>query len=114
MPRKRPDGCAITVAAGAHPDGVAIAFLVSAFPSPDRKRVDSISLQVHQLLPQANLIRIFCPGIAARLESGNSGDHPESTVNSLGQAIEICMSWEACRKRDRIARSFLKSAACDF
>jgi predicted PurR-regulated permease PerM len=86
---------------GAHPDGVAIAFLVSAFPSPDRERVDSISLQVHQLLPQANLIRILCPGIAALLESGNSGDHPESTVNSLGQAIEICMSWqEVCRRRD--------------
>jgi predicted PurR-regulated permease PerM len=86
---------------GADPDGVAIAFLVSAFPSPDRERVDSISLQLHELLPQANLIRIFCPGVAAPPESGNSGDHPESTMNSLGQAIEICMSWqELCRKRD--------------
>jgi hypothetical protein len=86
---------------GADPDGVAIAFLVSAFPSPDRERVDSISLQLHELLPQANLIRIFCPGVAALPESGNSGDHPESTMNSLGQAIEICMSWqELCRKRD--------------
>jgi predicted PurR-regulated permease PerM len=87
---------------GADPDGVAIAFLVSAFPSPDRERVDSISLQLHELLPQANLIRIFCPGVAALPESGNSGDHPGSTMNSLGQAIEICMSWQEllCRKRD--------------
>jgi hypothetical protein len=86
---------------GADPDGVAIAFLVSAFPSPDRERVGSISLQLHELLPLANLIRIFCPGIAALPESGNSGDHPESTVNSLGQAIEICMAWREARiKRD--------------
>jgi predicted PurR-regulated permease PerM len=86
---------------GADPDGVAIALLVSAFPSPDRERVGSISLQLHELLPLANLIRIFCPGIAALPESGNSGDHPESTVNSLGQAIEICMSWREARiKRD--------------
>jgi predicted PurR-regulated permease PerM len=86
---------------GADPDAVAIAFLVSAFPSPDRERVGSISLRLHELLPRANLIRIFCPGIAALPESVNSGDHPESTVNSLGQAIEICVSWREARiKRD--------------
>ena len=86
---------------GADPDGVAIAFLVSAYPGPERERADSISLQLHDLLPQANLVRVFCPGVAALQESGNSGDHPESTVNSLGEAIEICMSWrEVCSKRD--------------
>ena len=86
---------------GADPDGVAIAFLVSAYPGPERERADSISLQLHELLPQASLIRIFCPGLAALPESGNSGANPESTANSLGEAIEICMSWqEVCRKRD--------------
>jgi len=95
---------------GAQPDGVAIAFLVSAYPGPERERADSISLQLHELLPQANLIRIFCPGIAALPESGNGGDHPEFTVNSLGQAIEICMSWrEACIKRDPSSESDRRS-----
>ena len=75
---------------GADPDGVAIAFLVSAYPSPERERADAISLQLRELLPQANLIRIFCPGAAAPPESGNSDDYPESTVNSLGEALEIC------------------------
>jgi predicted PurR-regulated permease PerM len=83
---------------GADADGVAFAFLVSAFPSPERERADSISLKLHELLPQANFIRIFCPGTAALPESGNSGDHPESTVRSLGQAIEICSSL-AMRRR---------------
>jgi len=86
---------------GADPEGVAIVFLVSAYPSPERERADSISLQLHALLPRANLIRVFCPGIAAPPESGNSGDHPESTVNFVEEAIEICRSWqEACSKRD--------------
>jgi predicted PurR-regulated permease PerM len=86
---------------GAHPDGVAIAFLVSAYPGPERERADSIGPQLNELLPQAKLIRISCPGIAAPLEPGNSGDYPEFTVNSLGQAIEICMSWREARiKRD--------------
>jgi predicted PurR-regulated permease PerM len=87
---------------GADPDGVAIAFLMSAFPSPNRERVDSISLQLHELLPQANLIRVLCPGVKASTEPGSGGDHPEPTVSSLGQAIEICMSWQkVCSKRDQ-------------
>jgi hypothetical protein len=40
---------------GADPDGVAIVFLVSAFPSPERERADSIDQQLHELLPQATL-----------------------------------------------------------
>jgi len=74
---------------GADPEGVAIVFLVSAYPSPERERADSISLQLHALLPQANLIRVFCPGIAAPPESGNSGDHPEClrrAVDAIGLA----------------------------
>jgi hypothetical protein len=83
---------------GADPDGVAIVFLVSAFPSPERERADSVRQQLHKLLPRANLIRIFCPGVAALSPSGNSSNHTESTVDSLGQAIEICRSL-AMRRR---------------
>ena len=82
---------------GADPDGVAIAFLVSAFPSPERERAGSINQQICELLPEANLIRVFCPGVTAPSESGNSTGNPESTVSSLGQAIEICMCWREAR-----------------
>ena len=86
---------------GADPNGVAIAFLVSAFPSPERERAGSISQQLHELLPQANRIRVFCPGVTALSEPGNSTGNPEPTANSLGQAIDICVSWhEARNKRD--------------
>ena len=87
--------------AGANADGVAIAFLVSAYPGPERERAGSVSQQLQELLPQANLLNLFCPGVAALQESGNSSDRPESTAHSLGEAVEICMSWrEMCRKRD--------------
>src|SRR6202030_4179302 len=59
---------------GADPDGVATVFLVSAFPSPERGRADSISQQLHELLPQANRIRVFCSGAVGLSESSENGD----------------------------------------
>ena len=83
---------------GADPDGVAIAFLVSAFPSSERDRAEPVSLQLQKMLPQANLIRLFCHGITT--PSGSSYDEPGCTVSSLGQAIDICVSWRELRKRE--------------
>jgi predicted PurR-regulated permease PerM len=86
---------------GADPEGVAIAFLMSAFPSAERERADSISRKLHDLLPQANLIRVFCPGVIDLPEPGNPAGYPGPTASSLEQAIEICVSWQkVCSKRD--------------
>src|SRR6202040_3642024 len=93
---------------GADPDGVATVFLVSAFPSPERGRADSISQQLQELLAQANLIRVFCPGVTALSDSGNRADNTEPTVSSLGQAIEICVSLQdVCSKPLNIERPLL-------
>jgi predicted PurR-regulated permease PerM len=84
----------------ADPDGVAIVFLVSAFPSPERERADSISRQLHELLPQANRIRVFCSGAVALSKSSESGD-AEPTAGSLGEAVQICLSWQKARSKPR-------------
>ena len=81
---------------GADPDGVAIVFLVSAFPSPERERADAVSQQLHKLLPQANLIRVFCLGVAALAASSASGN-AEPTAGSLGEAVQISVSWQKAR-----------------
>ena len=84
--------------AGADPDGVAIVFLMSAFPSPERERADSISRQLCKLLPQATLIPVFCLGVAALSESGARGN-AEPTAGSLGEAVEIAMAWQKARSK---------------
>jgi predicted PurR-regulated permease PerM len=96
---------------GADPDGVAIVFLVSAFPGPERGRADSISQQLHELLPQANLIRVFCPGVAASSESSDSGN-AEPTAGSLGEAVQICVSWKKARSKPRSQRVDTRSTLC--
>jgi len=85
---------------GADPDGVAIVFLVSAFPSPERERADSISQQLHELLPQANLIRVFCPGMGALSKSSENGN-AEPAAGSLGEAVQISVSWQKVRSEQR-------------
>jgi hypothetical protein len=85
---------------GADPDGVAIVFLVSAFPSPERERADSISQQLHELLPQANLIRVFCPGMGALSKSSENGN-AEPAARSLGEAVQISVSWQKVRSEQR-------------
>jgi hypothetical protein len=91
---------------GADPDGVAIAFLVSAFPSSERERAGSISQQLQELLPAANLIRVFCPGASALSEPGISTGNPESTVSSLGQAIDRCVSWHEARNKPHVSPGY--------
>ena len=81
---------------GADPDGVAIVFLVSAYPSPERKRADSISQPLHELWPHASLIRVFCPGAADLSESTESGN-AESTADSLEEAVQISVEWQKAR-----------------
>ena len=86
---------------GADSDGVSIAFLVSAFPGPGRESAELVSQPLRKLLPQANLIKVFCPGATAAPGLGNDAGCLEPTVDSLGQAIEICVSrHEARNERD--------------
>lgn len=77
---------------GADPDGVAIVFLVSAFPSPARDRTARLSEQIRALLPRAWLVRVFCPGVTRLPEPPQRLKEADQAVASLVQAIEMCGS----------------------
>jgi predicted PurR-regulated permease PerM len=85
---------------GADPDGVAMIYVVSAFPSPERRHADSISRQLQELFPGATLIRVFCPGVAAPLEPAESPNAP-ATVGSLEEAVQISLSWQEARSKPK-------------
>jgi predicted PurR-regulated permease PerM len=82
---------------GADPEGVAIVYLVSAFPSPERERADSISQQVHELFPSGLVVRVLCPGVTGLPELAKSAGGADHVASSLVQAIEICTSWRKAR-----------------
>jgi len=79
---------------GADPDGVSIVFLVSAFPTPQRERCEVLSNQVRELFPLAHMVRVFCPGITAASGECSKDASVEPTINSLEQAVGLCISWQ--------------------
>src|SRR5208283_548748 len=83
---------------GADPEGVSILYLLSAFPGPERERADSISRQIREVFPRAYLVRVFCPGVTALPELGESAGNADHVTSSLVQAIQICMSWQKSRQ----------------
>jgi predicted PurR-regulated permease PerM len=85
---------------GADPDGVAMIYVVSAFPSAERRHADSISRQLQELFPGATLIRVFCAGVAARAEPAESRNAP-AAVDSLEEAVQISLSWQKVRSKPK-------------
>ncbi|HVO46427.1 MAG TPA: AI-2E family transporter [Steroidobacteraceae bacterium] len=88
---------------GADPDGVAMVFVVSAFPSVERKRADPVSRQLQELFPRATIIRVCSPGVAppaARAEEADSG----TAAGSLEEAVDIALSWQRVRSRSKFER----------
>jgi predicted PurR-regulated permease PerM len=75
---------------GADPDGVSIIYLVSAFPSPERERTDSLDKHAHEIFPYAHVVRVFCPGVTALPNVGESAGRTDHTVSSLVQAMRVC------------------------
>jgi len=76
---------------GADPGAVAIVFLMSAFPAPDRQRAaGSLAEQVRALLPRAPLVRVFCPGVTGSSGPAEPYDEGDPPATSLVQAMEMC------------------------
>ena len=76
--------------AGADPDGVSIIYLVSAFPSRERERADSLDRHAHEMFPYAHVVRVFCPGVTALRSVGESAVRTDRTASSLVQAMQLC------------------------
>lgn len=80
---------------GANPAAIAIAYLVSAFPGPERERYAQTIDRLRKHLPKARIVTVSLPGIS--LESNVSprigtADH---AVSSFVAAVEICQKTQA-------------------
>ena len=78
----------------ASPGGVSMAYLVSAFPTPERQRADSAAEQIRRRFPGACMVTVFLPD--ALLQAGSAIDtirSADKAAASFGEAVQICLEW---------------------
>jgi predicted PurR-regulated permease PerM len=85
---------------GASTDGVAIVYLVSAFPGAERERSGTVAARVRELLPGASLLNVFLPGVSAQPAAIPPDGNADDTVTSFAQALQICLEHERERAKN--------------
>jgi predicted PurR-regulated permease PerM len=81
--------------AGASPLGVSLVALVSAFPSEERERGESVADSVRQRFPSARLITVFLPGLLLQPEASTDTIRgADKAATSFGHAVQICLDMQ--------------------
>jgi predicted PurR-regulated permease PerM len=79
----------------ATPDSVSVVYLVSAFPSEERERGESVAARVHERFPGVRLVTVFLPGMLLQpspvIETVTSAD---KAATSFGHAVQICLDMQ--------------------
>jgi AI-2E family transporter len=76
---------------GADPAAIAIAYVVSAFPSAERELSAQTIGRVRQHLPNARVVSVFLPGISIEKELPPCVDNSDRAVSSFVEAAELCL-----------------------
>jgi predicted PurR-regulated permease PerM len=84
---------------GATAGGVAIVYLVSAFPGPERERSGAVAERVRQLLPGAFLLNVFLPGVSVLPVPIPQVGNADDTVTSFAQALQICLEQQRAQAK---------------
>lgn len=90
----------------ASPGGVSMVYLVSAFPSEERKRGDSVAEEIRRRFPGACLLTVFLPGML--LQPGSAIDTvrgADKAAASFGEAVQICLDLLQERQKLDVKRS---------
>jgi len=75
-------------------DAVSMVYVVSAFPSEERKRGEATAEEMRRRFPQACIVAVFLPGMLLQPDfASEDGDMPgaDKAAGSLGHAVQICL-----------------------
>jgi hypothetical protein len=84
----------------ADPAAVAIAYLVSAFPSLERERYEQTADRVRQQLPSARLVSVFLPGVSIRQELSAHPGTSDYAVSSFVEAVQVSLERQSSSATD--------------
>jgi hypothetical protein len=75
----------------ANPAAVAIAYLVSAFPSAEREHPEKTIDRIRELLPEARIVPVFHPGISIQHDHTAHVGNADGAVSSFVEAVQVCL-----------------------
>jgi len=75
----------------ADPIAIAIAYLVSAFPSAEREHFEQTADRVRQQLPSARVVSVCLPGVAIQPEPSTPVANADYAVSSFVEAVQASL-----------------------
>jgi predicted PurR-regulated permease PerM len=90
------------------PESVSVVYLMSAFPSEERKRGESVAARVRERFPSVRLVTVFLPGML--LQAGPATDtvpSADKAASSFGQAVQICLAMQQDQVKTGASRAVI-------
>lgn len=79
----------------ASPDIVSAVYLMSAFPSEERKRGESVAERVRERFPGVRLVTVFLPGVLLQASPAiDTVPTADKAAASFGHAVQICLDMQ--------------------
>jgi predicted PurR-regulated permease PerM len=79
----------------ASPDSVSVVYLVSAFPSEERKRGESVAARARERFPGVRLVTVFLPGMLLQTSRAiETVPGADKAATSFGHAVQICLDMQ--------------------
>ena len=75
----------------ANPAAIAIAYLVSAFPSAEREHSKQTADRLRQHLPGARVVSVSLPGLSIQPELSRHIGNGDYAVSSFVEAVQVCL-----------------------
>jgi predicted PurR-regulated permease PerM len=73
----------------ANPAAIAIVYLVSAFPSPEREHSEQATGRLREYLPNVRIVSAFLPGMSIQPEVSPSYGTTDRVVSSFVEAVQV-------------------------
>ena len=75
----------------ADPAAIAIAYIVSAFPSAEREHPEKAIARLREVLPKARIVSVFHPGISIQPDLSARVGNVDGAVSSFVEAVQVCL-----------------------
>jgi hypothetical protein len=79
----------------ASPQSVSVVYLMSAFPSEERKRGESVAARIRERFPGVRLVTVFLPGVLLQASPAiDTVPTADKAATSFGHAVQICLDMQ--------------------